>query len=151
MSVVPRNDLVYCEDGEDDDIATVISVRSLICMDKRIDSNRPPVQEVLSSTDTRILLLRVHFLNEERTHYDSVCFSPTDNYQVLAEFGFRGSRYNLTEQHVKTLMEHLPALCEAMQRSELYTCKDVPFRLRSSKTHNKARIYRDRKCVSFTL
>ena len=33
----------------------------------------------------------------------------------------------------------------------LYTCKDVPFRLLSSKTNNCARMYRDKKCVSFTL
>ena len=48
-------------------------------------------------------------------------------------------------------METLPALCEAMHRGELYTCKDGPFRLRSSKTHNRARMYGDKKCVSFTL
>jgi hypothetical protein len=48
-------------------------------------------------------------------------------------------------------MENLPALCEAMQRGELYTCKDGSFRLRSSKTHNCARVYRDKKCVNFTL
>ena len=43
-------------------------------------------------------------------------------------------------------MEHLPALCEAMNRGKLYTCKDGPFRLRSGKIHNNAR-----KCVSFKL
>ena len=48
-------------------------------------------------------------------------------------------------------MEHLPTLCEAMHRGELYTCKDDSFRLRSCKTHNNARMYRDRNCVSSKL
>ena len=48
-------------------------------------------------------------------------------------------------------MENLPSLCDAVHRGEIYTCKDGPFRLRSSKTNNCARLYRDRKCVSFTL
>ena len=33
----------------------------------------------------------------------------------------------------------------------LYTRKDGAFRLRSSKTNNCARLYCDKKCVSFTL
>ena len=48
------------------------------------------------------------------------------------------------------MLETLPALCEAMERCELYTRKDGSFRLRSSKTHNCARLSR-KKCVSFTL
>ena len=47
-------------------------------------------------------------------------------------------------------MENLPTLCDAMNRGKLYTCKDGPC-LRSSKTNNCARLYRDIKCVSFTL
>ena len=38
-----------------------------------------------------------------------------------------------------------------MQHRELYTRKDGAFRLRSSKTNNCARLYGDKKCVSFTL
>ena len=48
-------------------------------------------------------------------------------------------------------MEHLPALCEAMYRGELYACKDGPFRLQSSGTRTSARMYRNKKCVSFKL
>ena len=48
-------------------------------------------------------------------------------------------------------MEALPALCYAMQRGELYTRKDGAFRLRSCKTNNCDRLYRDKKCVSFSL
>ena len=38
-----------------------------------------------------------------------------------------------------------------MHRGELYTGKDGPFLLRSCKTHNNARMYRDRKIVSLKL
>jgi hypothetical protein len=48
-------------------------------------------------------------------------------------------------------MEHLPALCEAMHLCEPYTYKDGPFRLLSSRTHTTARMYRDKKCISFKL
>ena len=50
----------------------------------------------------------------------------------------------LTEKHVRTLMENQPALCDDMHRCELYTCKDVPFLLWSFKTHNCARVYREK-------
>ena len=118
-------------------------------MDKRIDSKRPhpDIQDILTSIDPRVLLRRVYFLNEERTRYVSEGFYPAENYQVLAEFGGpRIAPITLNEQHVKALMENFPALCDAMHRGELYTCKDGPFRLRSSKTHNCARMYRDKKC-----
>ena len=77
-------------------------------------------------------------------------FYPSDNYQALAEFG--GSRIapiTLTEHRVRTLAEALPALCDAMQRGELYTRKDCAFRLRSCKTNNCARLYRDNKVCQF--
>ena len=77
----------------------------------------------------------------------SLGFYPADNYQVIAEFG--GPRIvplALTEHHVRTLLENLPALCEAMQRGEIFTCKDGSFRLLTSKTNNNARMYRDKKC-----
>ena len=88
MSIVPGNRIIHSEDGEDD-ITTLIRARARICMDRRIDSKRThvDVHDVLSSTDTRVLLRRVYFLNEGRTSYISVGFYPTENYQVLAEFG----------------------------------------------------------------
>ena len=154
MAAVPRNGIVYCEDGEDDDVTTILCARARIRMDKLNDSKRPrpDIHDISLNTGTRVLLRRVYFLNEEKSRYVSVGFYPSENYRVLAEFsGPRIVPITLTEQHVKTLMEHLPALCEAMHRGELYTCKDGPFRLRSCKTHNNARMYRDRKCISFKL
>ena len=153
MAAVPRNGIVYCENGEDD-ITSLIRARARIRMDKLNDSKRPrpDTHDISLNTGSRVLLRRVHFLNEERTRYISVCFYPSENYQVLAEFG--GPRIvliTLTEQHVKTLMDHLPALRESMHRGEAYTCKYGPFRLRSCKTHNNAKMYRDKKCVSFKL
>ena len=48
-------------------------------------------------------------------------------------------------------MEALPALCDAMQCGELYTRKVGAFRIRSSKTHNCARLYHGKQSVSFRL
>ena len=68
----------------------------------------------------RVLLRRVYFLNEERTRYVSVGFYPFDNYQVLVELaGPRMVPIRLTEHHVRTLVEALPALCDAVQSGEL--------------------------------
>ncbi len=153
MSIVAREGIVYCEDDEND-IATLTCKRARIRMDKLIDSKRPypDVEDICSSTDTRVLLLRGFFLSEEKTGYVSSGFYPADNYLVLAEFGGpRIAPITLTEQHVKPLMEHLPALCEAMYRCENYTCKDGLFLLQSTRTHATARMYRDKNCVSFRL
>ena len=57
----------------------------------------------------------------------------------------------LAEQHVRTLMEALPALCDAMECGELYTRKDGAFRIRTPKTLNCARLYHGKQCVSFSL
>ena len=49
-------------------------------------------------------------------------------------------------------MEALSALCDAMQCGELYTRKDgAAFRIRSSRTHNCARLYHGKQCVNFKL
>ena len=155
MAAVPRRGIVYYGDGDDtnDDMKTLILKRAWVCEDT-LNSAQPTVtvQYVLARTDGRFLLRRVYFLNEGRSRYVSVGFYPSDNYHVLAEFGGpRIAPITLTEHHFRTLMEALPALCDAMQRGELYTRKDGAFRLRSCKTNNCARLYRDKKCVSFTL
>ena len=113
MAAVPRNVIVYCEDCEDDDITTLLPKRARICMDKRMDSKRssPAVQDIVASIGPRVLLRRVYFQNKARTRYVSVGFYPAENYQVLAEnMGPRISPIILTEQHVRMLMENLPAL-----------------------------------------
>ena len=91
-------------------------------MDKLIDSKRRPVivMDILDSTATSVLLRSVYFLNDERTRYVSVGFFPTEKYKVLVEFGGPHiAPITLTEQHVRTLMEHLAGVCKVMQSGEL--------------------------------
>ncbi len=136
------------------DIHALMVKRARGCKEGIINSKQPngTAQDVLVKTGVRALLHRVYFLNGERTHYVSVGFYPTDNYQVLVEFGVpRVVPIRLTEHHVRTLMEALPALCDAMLCDEQYMRKDGAFRIRSSKTHNSARLYHGRQCVSFRL
>ena len=147
MAAVPRKGIVYCEDGEDDvtvDIHALLAKRARGCKEGIINSKQP--------TDVWVLLLRVYFLNENRTRYFSVGFYQSDNYQVLVEFKGAGIvPIRLTEHHARTLMEALPEFCDAMQCGELYTRKDGAFRIRCSKTHNCARLYHGKQCFSFKL
>ena len=102
-----------------------------------IISKQPTVtiRHVTAKTDVRVFLRRVYFLNLERTRYVSVLFYPSDNFQVLVEFGSpRIVTIRLTEHQVRTLMGALPALCDAMQCGELYTHKDGAFLIWSNKT-----------------
>ena len=58
----------------------------------------------------RVLLRRVLFLHPDKTRYISVSFYPARNYQPLVEIECPKVRpILLTDQHVKTLAEHLPA------------------------------------------
>ena len=152
MPRVPRKSLVFGEDDEDD---TIAFAHKRFHQDQFIDSKRPHpnLDDICSTTDTiRVLLRRALFLNEEKGRYLSVGFYAEDKYQVLAEFGGpRIAPITLTEQHVKSLVEHLPALREAMYRCEHYTSKDRPSLLQSGGANATARIYRDKKCVSFNL
>jgi len=58
----------------------------------------------------KVLLRRVFFLDPKKTKYISVGFYPARNYQLMVEIGCPKSiPIVLTNQHVKTLSEHLPA------------------------------------------
>jgi hypothetical protein len=156
MGAVPPKGVVYYEDGEDtaNDINTLLVKRARLCKEQLLDSKQPivNVQNVLAMTGARVVLRRVYFLNEEWCRYISLGFYPSENYQVLVAFGGpRNPPITLIEHHFRTFVEALPALCEATQQGELYTRKDCSFLLRSSKPNNCARLYRDKKCVSFTL
>ena len=104
MSRVPRNRIIYDEDDAIDPGDPASATQDFI------------KEDISPAPDTtRVLLRHVFFLNEEKSWYVSVGFYPANYYQVLAEFGGpRIAPITLTEQHVKTLVEHLPALCEAM-------------------------------------
>ncbi len=153
MAAVPRKGIVYC-DVDTVDIHALMVKWARGCKEGIIDSKQLNVtaQHVLARTDARVLVRRFYFLNEGRSGYFSVGFYPSDNYQVLAEFGSpQIAPITLTGHHARTLVEALPALCDAMQCGELYTRKDGAFRIRASKTHNCARLYHGRQCVSFKL
>jgi hypothetical protein len=60
----------------------------------------------------------------------SIGFYPTQNFQPLVKFGSPQNKPTvLTDQHVTTMAEHLPRLCEAMCGNEHCSCKDGLFRL----------------------
>jgi hypothetical protein len=69
-------------------------------------------------------------LNREKSKYVSVVLYPARVYYALIEFGGAYlSPVIINEQHLTTLSEHLPKLCEAMCRGERYTFRDGVFRL----------------------
>jgi len=81
-----------------------------------------------------VLLRRVFFIDENKTRYISVGFYSTQNYRPMVEFG--GSKIIpviLTEQHVATMAECLPKICEAMCDNKTYGHSGGVFRLTSGK------------------
>jgi hypothetical protein len=100
----------------------------------------------------RVLYQCVFFLNNEKSRYVSSGLYPARNYQIFLEFGSpRITAITLSEQHVKTLADHLPKLCEAMCRGECYTCKDDVFRLQCTGNNSVARMYQDLRFVTFKI
>jgi len=62
----------------------------------------------------RVLIRRVFFLDPEKTRYISVAYYPSRNYQPLVEIGTPKKHHILlTDHHVSTLAEHLPAQVDA--------------------------------------
>ena len=57
----------------------------------------------------RVLLRRVFFLDPDKTRYISVGYYPSRNYQPLVEIGTPKQHPILTDRHVSTLADHLPA------------------------------------------
>ena len=141
MEAVPRKSFVYCKD---DAVHSLFVKRARGCKEGIVNSKQLSVtaQVEMARVADRVLLRCVYFLNVERTPYVSVGSYPSDNYQFYVELG--GPLIvplRLTEHHFRTLMEALPALCDAMQCGETYTRKDVAFRIRSGRTHNCAKLY----------
>jgi len=93
---------------------------------KRVEA---PERDMYHNTDcinplfnpNRVLIRRVFFIDPEKTKYISVGFSPSRNYQPLFEIGSPKSKpLILTDLHVETMAEHLPAQCDALCRDECY-------------------------------
>ena len=96
-----------------------------------------------------VLLRRVFFIDEDKTRYVSVGFYPTQNYQPRVDFG--GPRIKhviLADQHVATLAECLPRICEALCDDEQFACIDVIFRLTTTGTYRVARLYIEKHYIT---
>ena len=66
-------------------------------------------------------------------------FYPARNYQPLVEIGSPKVRpIFLTEQHVKTLAEHLPAQVDALWRDEFFNVRDGEFAMHSATPYKRA-------------
>lgn len=90
----------------------------------------------------RVLLRRVFFINEKKTRYVSVEFYPTRNYQPLVELeGPKLKPVILTDQHVVTMAECLPSICETMCDDGQYACLDGAFRLNTTGSYRIPRLY----------
>ena len=83
-------------------------------------------------------------------------FYPSRNYQPLVEIG--SPKWNsliLTDQHVKTLAEHLPTQCEALCRDEFFKVLDGDLKMSSSSTYKSAVISlsnkKNKKSINFKL
>ena len=87
----------------------------------------------------KVLLRRVFFLDPEKTKYISVGFYPARGYQPLVEIGSpKTNPIILTDQHVKTLSEHLPAQVDALWKGEFYNVLDGEFSMHSASPYNTA-------------
>jgi len=103
---------------------------------------RPPELDMYLNTDcinplfdpSSVLLRRVFFLDPEKTKYISVGFYPSRNYQNLVEIGSPKSNPILTDLHVKTLAQNLPAQCEVLCRDEFFKVLDGDLKMSSSST-----------------
>ena len=130
------------------------------------DSKRvkPPEPDLYLNTDcvntlfdpSRVLLRRVFFLDPEKSKYISMGFYPSRNYQPLVEIGCpKSNPLILTDQHVKTLAEHLPTQCEALCRDEFFKVLDGDLKMSSSSTYKSAVISlcnkKNKKSINFKL
>ena len=100
----------------------------------------------------RVLLRRNLFINEDCSKYLSVGYYPAREYQPLVEVGASTKMpICLSEEQVRTFMEHLPRICEAMCSDEQYSCLDGEFKLHTTGTYHVARVYFGKKYISLHL
>jgi hypothetical protein len=100
----------------------------------------------------KVLLRRVFFIREDKAKYVSVEYYPTKDYQPFVELGCaKKAPLILNEQHVRTMAEHLPQLCEAMCNDGHYSCKDGDFRMNTTGSYRVARVYLGRQYAECKL
>jgi hypothetical protein len=86
-----------------------------------------------------VLLRRVFFLDPEKTNYISVGYYPSRNYQPLVEIGSpKTNPLTVTNLHVSTLAEHLPAQCDALCQDECYRVLDGDFKKNTAGSYKTA-------------
>jgi hypothetical protein len=100
----------------------------------------------------RVLLRRVFFLCQDKVKYVSDGYYPNKDYQPFVELGgVKKAPLILNEQHVRTMAEHLPRLCEAVCNDEHYSCKDGEFRMNTTGSYRVARVYLGRQYMECKL
>jgi len=81
----------------------------------------------------RVLLIRVFFLDPDKTRYISVGYYPSRNYQPLVEIGSpKQNPILFTDHHMTTLTEHLTAQVDSLWRDEFYNVRDGEFSMHSA-------------------
>lgn len=100
----------------------------------------------------RVLLRRLFFIADDKSKYVSVGYYPARNYQPFVELG--GAKKQpllLNDQHLRTMAEHIRALCDALCTNEYYIGKDGDFRMNTTGSYRVARVYLGKQYMSFTL
>ena len=78
-------------------------------------------------------------LFDPKIKYISVGFYPARNYQPMLEIGtLKSAPIILTDQHVKTLSDHLPGQFGALWRRDFYNLMDGEFAMHSASPFNTA-------------
>jgi len=87
----------------------------------------------------RVLLRRVIFLDTDKTRHISVSYYPSRNYQPLVEIGTpKQHPILLTDRHVSTVADHLPAQVDSLWRDDFYTMRDEGFSMHSATPYKTA-------------
>jgi len=103
---------------------------------------------------SRVLLLRIFFLNDEKSRCVSVGFYPACNYLPYVEFG--GTRILplvLPTDYVNVVTEQLPGLVKAMCRNEQYAwcSEDGDFKIHITRAYRTARFAYAKHWISLKL
>jgi hypothetical protein len=61
--------------------------------------------------------------------------------------------FSSKKEHVRSMAEHLPRICDALYRDEYYICisQDGRFRMNTAGSYRVARMYIDKKWMAFKL
>ena len=113
-----------------------------------------PCTYVGPAFDPNSVVLRLFFLNDDKSRYVSVGFYPAHNYQPLVEFG--GTRLLPLippVRYVNIVVERLPGYVETMCLNEhfVWRYEDKVFRMNSTGSYMIARFTLDKHWISLKL